>query len=132
MKEVKIMFYLLNINNFCKGLSPVLILIGHALNIFKLCLPLILIVLGIVDIGKAVISSKSEDVKKNMKNFFKKVLVCALVFFIPTVGMVVFGFIEDFTEIRENSGLDFDVCYNCLFDSGGEICKNAVSKHDAK
>ena len=114
------------INTFCQSLSPILQIIGQILNLFKIFLPLILIALGIFDIGKAVISSKSDDVKKNMKNFFNKVLVCLVVFFIPTLCMIVFGFVCGFNDIRENSGLDFDVCYSCMFNPNTDECRNAV------
>ncbi len=116
----------LAVNNFCLELSPVLKMIGDALNIFKVTLPLVLIILCIFDIGKAVISSKSSDVKKNIVNCAKKLAVCVLVFFIPTICMIVFGFVDAFDEITKKSGLDFDVCYDCMFNSSGENCKSAV------
>lgn len=117
---------ILTINNFCQGLSPLLQLIGQALNLFKLFLPLVLVVLGIFDIGKAIISSKSEDVKKNMKNFLKKVVVCVVVFFIPTICLVVFSFVGGFNDIKNESGIDYDVCYSCMFNPSDETCGNAV------
>jgi H+/gluconate symporter-like permease len=117
---------ILQINAFCQELSPILQLIGQALNLFKIFLPLILIALGILDIGKAIISSKSEDVKKNMKNFFKKVIACVVVFFIPTICMIVFGFVGGFNDIKENSGVDYDVCYSCMFNPSNDECTNAV------
>ncbi len=116
----------MNTNTFCQNLSPMLQLIGQGLTIFKLFLPLILIALGIIDIGRAVVSSKSEDVKKNMKNFVKKIVACVIVFFIPTICMVVFGFVGDFNHIKNDSGIDFDVCYDCMFNPANENCKSAV------
>ena len=113
---------LLNINSMCQGLSSGLQLIGRLIYIFKLFLPLILIVLGIFDIGKAVISSKSEDVKKHMKNFLYKIVVCVIVFFIPNICMIIFGFVGGFNDIRENSGVDYDVCYACMFNPNSDEC----------
>lgn len=118
--------YILTINTFCRELSPILQLIGQALNIFKISLPLILVVLGIFDIGKAVISSKSDDIKKHMKNFFKKILACVVIFFIPMMCMVVFGFVGGFADIKENSGIDYDICYDCMFNPGSDDCTDAV------
>lgn len=114
------------INTFCQSLSPLLQLVGQVLNIFKICLPIILIVLGIFDIGKAVISSKSEDVKKNMKSFLKKIVACIVVFFVPTICMVVFGFVGGFSDIKNNSGIDYDVCYSCMFNPTNDECDSAV------
>lgn len=117
---------IMNINSFCREISPLLQLIGQALNIFKITLPLVLIILGIVDIGKAVISSKSDDVKKNLKNFFKKLAVSVLVFFVPTIVMVVFGFIRGFSNIIDNSGIDYSICYECMFNPSSEECTENV------
>lgn len=119
------------ITDVCSQLSPLLQLIGQVLNIFKISLPLILIVIGIFDIGKAVVSSKSDDIKKNIKNFFKKVLVSLVVFFIPTIVMVVFGFVGKFTEAIEESGIDYEVCYSCIYKPGSEGCKrNVIEQED--
>lgn len=115
-----------SINKFCQELSPILQMVGQVINIFKISLPIILIILGILDIGKAVISSKSDDVKKNMKNFGKKIIACVCVFFLPLFCMIVFGFVGEFNEIKKYSGLDFDVCYDCMFNPSRDNCINAV------
>lgn len=116
----------MNTSNFCETLSPLLHTIGQMINIFKISLPLILIVLGIFDIGKAVISSKSDDVKKNMKHFVLRIIVSILIFFIPIICLTLFNFIGEFSAIRKNSGLDFDVCYSCLFNPNKDDCTDAV------
>lgn len=121
---------ILSINTFCQELSPILQLIGQALSIFKISLPLILVVLGIFDIGKAVISSKSDDIKKYLKNFSKKLAVCVIIFFVPMICMVVFGFVGGFNDIKNNSGIDYDVCYNCMFNPSSDNCTSAVAIAD--
>lgn len=124
---------ILAIHTVCHDLSPYLQLIGQALNVFKILLPLILVILGVFDIGKAVISSKSDDVKKHMKNFVKKIIACVVVFFIPTICMVIFGFVGSFNDIKNDSGIDFDVCYDCMFKPSGKTCTNAIEdKYEEK
>lgn len=117
---------ILTINTFCQELSPVLKMIGDFLNIFKICLPLVLIALCIFDIGKAIISSKSEDVKKYMKNGLKKLAVCVIVFFVPVICMMTFGFVGGFKDITENSGIDYRICYDCMFNPSSDDCQNAI------
>lgn len=117
--------YILNIN-FCEQISPLIQLVGQALNIFKISIPLILICLGIFDIGKAVISSKADDVKKNIKLFIKKMLISVLIFFIPMICMVTFGFVDGFNKIKNESGIDYDICYDCMFNPNSHKCRNAV------
>lgn len=114
------------VSTLCRELSPLLQLIGQCLNIFKISLPLILIIIGIFDIGKVAISNKSEDIKKNMKNLFYRIAVAIVVFFIPTLCMVVFGFVGKFDEVVADSGIDYETCYDCLFRPSKENCCNAV------
>lgn len=114
------------INTFCQDISPALQLVGQLLTIFKISLPLILICLGIFDIAKAVISSKSDDVKKNLKSFFQKIAICVGLFFVPTLCMIVFGFVGGFNDIKNESGIDYDVCYDCVFNPSSKDCKKAV------
>ena len=37
-----------------------------------------------------------------------------------------FNFIGEFSAIRKNSGLDYEVCYNCLFNPNKDECTDAV------
>ncbi len=121
----------MQINRFCQEMSPLLQLVGLSLNIFKITLPVILIVLGVLDISKAVISSKSEDVKKNMKNFFKKVAVCIMIFFVPSIVMIIFGFVQSFNTIINDSGIDYDVCYDCMFKPTSDNCTSYVELQES-
>ena len=116
----------MNINNFCTNLSPLLQIIGQILFIIKIGLPLLLIILGIFDICKAIISSKSDDIKKNLKNFFKKLIICVTLFFVPTICMIIFNFVGDFQEATKNTGLDYDICYDCMFKPSNDNCSDAV------
>ena len=59
----------ISINHFCMSISPYLQMIGNLITIFKISLPFILIVLGVFDIAKAVISSKPESVRTYMLDF---------------------------------------------------------------
>lgn len=117
---------LLTIDTFCKDLSPILKMIGDVLTIFKLFIPLILITLCIFDIGAAVISNKPAKVKEKIINCVKKLAFSVLIFFIPLVCMVIFGFVDRFRLTIENSGIDYEVCYTCMFDPNDNVCVAAV------
>lgn len=117
---------ILAVNTICQELSPILRMFGQILNVFKISLPMILIVLGIFDIGKSVISSKKGDVKKSLKNFTKRLVISVSIFFVPLLCMVIFNFVDNFKYAVNDSGIDFDVCYNCLFKPGKENCNSAV------
>ena len=115
-----------SLSSFCHGISPLLQLVGELLLVFKLVVPILLIVICILDVAKAILSSKSDENKNRLKNFFYRVLFAVLLFFIPALFMLFFSFNPEFTAARDNSGLDYDVCYDCLFYPYKDECKTAV------
>ena len=99
------------------------------IDIIKILVPIALIVLGIIDFSKSVISN-DEKTQKNSVNIFIKRLICAvLVFAVPwivEVVMVAFGNLSDgvnFTDCIENAnkgtiekienGTYGEACYYC-------------------
>ena len=51
-------------------------------TIIKVAVPLLLILMGMLDLGKAVISQKEDDIKKQQGLFVKRLIAAALVFFV--------------------------------------------------
>lgn len=97
---------------FCSDTHEILGLVGWALTIIKIAIPLIIIGLGLMDLGKAAISSKPEEVKKCATSLVWRFVGGIVIFFIPTIVMVVFGFVNKFTE--STAQMDFDKCYTCI------------------
>ena len=59
-------------------------------------LPLLrVIVLGTVDLGKAVIASEDKEVKAAQTRLIKRVLYAVLIFFITTIVSLVFNLVAD-------------------------------------
>lgn len=54
----------------------------HIINLIKNLTPVILIIMGSLDFGKAVMSQKEDDIKKAQGAFIKKVIAGAAVFFV--------------------------------------------------
>ena len=110
---------------FCTGLSPFLQLVGSVLHIFKILIPLILIIVCIIDIGKIILSSKNEN-KGAFKNMVMRIIACVLLFFVPAIFMLIFGFVSGYNKVKEESGIDYSVCYDCLFFPYNDNCEDAV------
>lgn len=113
------------VSTFCNDTHEILELVGWVLTIFKIAIPLIIIALGLLDLGKAAISSKPEEIKKSAMSLVWRLVGGIVIFFIPTIVMLVFGFVNDFGENKGN--VDFDVCYGCIVSPWGDACKNANS-----
>lgn len=113
------------ITDFCKDTHEMLALIGWALTIFKIAIPLIIIGLGLLDLGKAAVSSKPEEIKKSATSLVWRFVGGIVIFFIPTIVMLVFGFVSGFGETTKQ--MDFDICYSCITAPWQDKCKNAQS-----
>lgn len=110
------------ISTFCHDTHEILQLVGWVLTIFKIVIPLIIIALGLVDLGKAAVSSKPEEIKKAGTSLMWRVAGGILIFFVPTIVMVVFGFVGQFQKATTDAGSDYDICKACITVPWGKGC----------
>lgn len=74
---------------FCGNLQGLLTLIGYVITAFKIVIPMLLIVFGMMDVGKAVVGSKDDEIKKSLKSFAMRAMAAVVIFFIPSiVGLI--------------------------------------------
>lgn len=113
---------------FCTKSAGVWQLVGMVLVVFKIAIPLLLIIFGMIDLGKAVIGSKEDDIKKATSSLIRRAIAAIVIFFVPTIVGAIFGLVSGFSENEE----DYKVCENCLVhpykDSGDNACQCAVDK----
>ena len=64
-------------------------LIGKIIEIFQIAIPIILVVLGLISLGKAVVASKDDEVKKATTGLVKKLVLAAAIFFIVAIVKLV-------------------------------------------
>ncbi|MEG1009517.1 MAG: hypothetical protein RSF67_06885 [Clostridia bacterium] len=103
-------------NGFCSGTADLWQFVGMILLVFKIVIPIILIVLGMIDLGKAVISSDDKSINKAAKALAMRVIAGMLIFFIPSVISFVFTLVSAFnTDLKS----DYDVCKNCITNPKG-------------
>ncbi|MDD2470182.1 MAG: hypothetical protein PHI22_04570, partial [Bacilli bacterium] len=74
-------------------LKPIVGFIKSILQIIQILIPIGLIVLGTIDLGKAVIASKEEEIKKNQMVLLKRAIAAVLVFLVATLAGFVIGFV---------------------------------------
>lgn len=120
---------LLGATEFCTGTSEILSLVGWVLTIFKIIIPLIIIALGLIDLGKAAVSSKPEEIKKSAQSLAYRLVGGILIFFIPSLIMMAFNFIGRFEDATtgDKSKVNFDVCYQCIVNPWSDTCTSAVN-----
>ena len=103
-----------NVNNFCNGpVQGVFTTIGWVFFILKIVIPIILIVMGSVDLAKAVVASKDDEIKKAVGSLVKRAVLGILIFFIPTILSFVVELIGGNDIYDEESGT-FGRCTYCM------------------
>ncbi len=86
-------------DDVCQGLGPIVKLVRRGVfPIIQIGIPIVLIVLGTVDLGKAVISSDEKEVKAAQGRLIKRFIYAALVFFVVTFVTVVMNIVAKGSE----------------------------------
>lgn len=82
-------------------------IIGYALFLVKLAVPILLIGLGSVDLGKAVLSSDDNAIKASISILIKRAIAGVVIFFIPSLLTFVMSLIDDANKLSD---------FNCITD----------------
>ena len=70
----------------CGGEGTVLIkTVSSVLTIIQIVVPILLIIFGSIDLMKAVMAGKEDEIKKSQGTFVKRAIAAVIVFFIPTI-----------------------------------------------
>lgn len=84
--------------------------------LIKIAVPILLIIFGMLDLGKAVVANKEDEIKKGQQTFIKRAIAAVIVFFVIQIVQIIIRFV---------SGNDNSVaqCFNCFIH--GESSENA-------
>ena len=83
-------------NTVCEDLWPIINLIKNGLiPIIQIGIPIILIVLGMFDLGKAVVASKEDEIKAAQKLLVKRVIYAVAIFFVVFLVTVIFDLVAN-------------------------------------
>lgn len=98
----------------CAPLMPVIRLVRDGvIPLIQIGIPILLIVLGTIDLGKAVIASKEDEIKNAQKMLVKRAIYAVAVFFVVTIVTLVFSlFASTGDEDLENVSNSWTKCWN--------------------
>ena len=71
--------------DICSGLGPVLRIVGIVVWGIKVVVPIILIVVGMMDLAKAVTEKSDDKIKAAQNGLIKKAIAAVLVFLVITI-----------------------------------------------
>lgn len=105
---------------FCANTANIWQVVGYVLLAFKIVIPILLIIFGMLDLGKAVIASKDDEIKKATKSLAMRAVSAVVIFFIPTIVGLVLGLISNFSESGAKD--DWNTCRSCITDPNSPEC----------
>lgn len=78
----------------CSELAPFIRIVQKGIiPIIEIAIPIILIVLGMFDLGKAVVASKEDEIKAAQKLLIKRVIYAVAIFFVTFLVITIFNII---------------------------------------
>lgn len=107
----------------CSDLWQIWQIIGWVLTIFKIVIPIIIIIFGMIDLGKAVVASKDDEIKKSIKSLAMRAVAGIVIFFIPTLVGLIFRMVDSFQEVEG----EYEVCAKCITHPG--TCGSGASTY---
>ncbi len=93
--------------------------IGYILFILKILVPIIIIILGIIEFGKAALSGDEKANTTSFKTLMMKIVAGIMIFFIPTV----LDFALSMVQGTKDVALKYEGCTTCMLDPFSEDCK---------
>ena len=88
------------------GLVKAFQIVGWCIFVLKIMTPIVLIVVGSITLGQAVVSSDDKAIKSAVSGLVKKAIAAVVIFFIPTIVMFVFSLVAGAESTLEK--------YSCL------------------
>lgn len=96
----------------CTNLLPLIKVIKRGLfPIVQLGVPILLIIFGTIDLGKAVIASDEKEVKAAQSRLIKRFIYAAMVFFIVTLVSVLMNIVAT-GEAKDANTDSWATCWN--------------------
>ncbi len=109
--------------SFCEDASPIFQFIGKFILILKIVVPLVIIVLGIIDFAKAVVSNDDKALQLATGSLVKRLVIGVAIFFVPTIVSFILSSIKEAAPFLESA----EACQVCMLKPNDNECKIYVS-----
>lgn len=114
-------------NAFCADTADVWQFIGQIIYIIRIVIPVIIILLGTLDLGKAVMAGEDKKIKEAQKTFISRIIYGVAIFFIFVIVEVIFGLLG--VETKEG---DSKICWDCATKPHNKSCVKYVEEQEEK
>ncbi len=99
--------------NYCEGLKSTFIIIGHFIRLAKVLIPIIIIAFGMLDLFKAVVGSKDDELKKSIRSLIFRCLAGVCIFFLPAFIDLIFSWVDGWETGYQGQ---YENCFKCIWD----------------
>ena len=93
----------------------VIAIVRLVMNVICIAVPIVMIVLGTIDLFKAVTSSKDDEIKKKQQTLIKRIIAGVIVFLVPTIVSLLMNLIGVNSEWAECWNLAAEEDFSSLF-----------------
>lgn len=96
-------------NNKCQGIltDEMIDILNRAIKYIRIIAPVLLVIFGFIDFGKAVLSDDKDELKKATSKFVKRAIIVVAIFFVP---LIVSFLINAFNSVSDKSITDLINC----------------------
>ena len=111
------MLNFMNIINFLEidcgenGLGPIINILHSVVSLIQFGVPILLIVFGMLDLGKAVMAGKEDEMKKAQGTLIRRVIYAVAVFLVVTLVTFVMGIVSD-ANAKDADTTSWIECWN--------------------
>lgn len=91
-------------------ISPVDTIIHYVYLGIQVVIPILLIIFGMIELGKAIAAQKEDEIKKAQSGFLKKLVLAILVFLV----FAIVNFVVSFAKSDDENAKD--TVWNCIDD----------------
>lgn len=95
-------------------------IVSTIILVIKFGVPVLLIIFGMLDLGKAVMASKEDEIKKGQQMFIKRLIAAVIVFFVITVVQVVVNLATSDSDTEDSTIWD---CVDVFIKGVDKNCK---------
>lgn len=109
---------LMQILDFCAETKNIWILIGKIVRIVLIVIPIIIVLFGTFDLGKAVMAGEDKEIKEAQKMFIKRLVYGVIIFFIPYLVAGVYSLFDGMSTEGGDTNEGTNLCWKCAIKGG--------------
>ena len=104
-------------DTFCTDTAGIWRVIGFVIYMIRIAIPILIVLLGTLDLGKAVIAGEDKKIKEAQKTFIMRIIYGIAIFFVFPIVEVIFNVVGFDVESGNRR-----ICWECATHPTNENC----------